>query len=168
MSRFLVLLSCVAMLAFAFGLSGCTVQEITAPVEEDAGDGGDHADHDHGDADHDHGDADHDDADHDDADHDHADHDDADHDHGDADHDHDDHAGHDHGDMDNSAVEEAIAELPEADQAAARAQKTCPVTNQLLGSMGTPYKLTVNDKEVFLCCQQCEAEIKANPEKYLQ
>ncbi|KKL54219.1 hypothetical protein LCGC14_2267620 [marine sediment metagenome] len=91
------------------------------------------------------------------------------HDHdGDADHDHDDHAGHDHGDMDNSAVEEAIAELPEADQAATRAQKTCPVTNQLLGSMGTPYKLTVNDKEVFLCCQQCEAEIKANPEKYLQ
>ena len=156
MSRFLVLLSCLAMLAFAFGLSGCNVQDTPAPVEQDAGD--DHADHDHDDADHDHDDADHD---HDDADH---DHDDADHDH--ADDDHDD-ADDDH-DVDSSAVEKAIDELPEADQAAARAQKTCPVTNQLLGSMGAPYRVTVNDKMVFLCCQSCEAEIKANPEKYIQ
>ena len=71
-----------------------------------------------------------------------------------------------HGDMDNSEVEAALAQLPADDQAAARAQKTCPVSKDLLGSMGTPYKVTVNGKDVFLCCQGCEAEIKANPAKY--
>ncbi len=186
MSRSLVLLSVLAMLAFTFGLSGCDAPQDTAPAEQGADDD-DHADHDHGDdADHDHGDdADHDhgdDADHDhgdDADHDHpddADHDhgdDADHDHddaaadhGDDDHDHDAHAGQMQGDADNSKIEAAFAQLSADDQTAARAQKTCPVSDELLGEMGTPYKATINGKDVFLCCESCVAAAKADPAKY--
>jgi Cu(I)/Ag(I) efflux system membrane fusion protein len=33
--------------------------------------------------------------------------------------------------------------------------------------MGTPYKVTVQGREVFLCCPGCEAKIKGDPEKYL-
>jgi len=157
MSRFLVLLSVLAMFAFTFGLSGCGAPEDTTPAEQGADD---HADHDHGDdADHDPNDGgDHTGHDHGDAGDDHAAPDD-----GDAD---DDHAAHDDGDMDNAEVEAALAELSADDQVAARAQKTCPVSGGLLGAMGAPYKVTVNGKDVFLCCQGCEAEVKANPEKY--
>ena len=61
-----------------------------------------------------------------------------------------------------------MAQLPEADRQAARQQDVCPVTGEKLGSMGTPYKVAVNGRDVFLCCQGCEAELKANPEKYLK
>jgi len=139
------------MLAFTFGLSGCDQPQDTTPAEQGADD---HAGHDHGDADgHDHAE----DADHDPNDG--GDH--TGHDHGDAAD-----AGDDHGDMVDADVEAALAELSADDQTAARAQKICPVSKTLLGSMGTPYKVTVNGKDVFLCCQGCEAEVKANPEKY--
>jgi hypothetical protein len=66
-----------------------------------------------------------------------------------------------------SDVQEALAELPEADRAAAAAQKTCPVTDQPLGSMGKPFKLTVKDRVVFLCCEMCKDAIAKEPDKYL-
>ena len=62
---------------------------------------------------------------------------------------------------------EALAELSPADRELAEQQKTCPVSGQPLGAMGTPYKVTVQDQDVLLCCSGCEAKIKANPEKYL-
>ncbi len=67
----------------------------------------------------------------------------------------------------NSEIEAAIAELPEADQEAARAQKICPVSGEPLGSMGTPCKVTVKDREVFLCCKGCEGAIEEDPDTYL-
>ena len=88
-------------------------------------------------------------------------------------HDHEghDHEGHDHeGHMDQSASPEhteALAKLSPADRQLAEKQKICPVSGQPLGSMGTPYKVTVEGKEVLLCCSGCEAEVKENPEKYL-
>lgn len=60
-----------------------------------------------------------------------------------------------------------LSELSETDRAAALAQKVCPVTDKPLGSMGKPPKVTVEGREVFLCCAGCEEEIKSNPEKYL-
>jgi len=143
MSRLFLLLSVLAMVAFTFGLSGCDTAQDTTPAEQGADS---HAGHNHA-----AGEGHTDDAD-----------DGHDRDAEDADA----HAGQDHGDMDNSKVEAALAELSADDQAAARAQKTCPVSKELLGLMGTPYKVTVHGKDVFLCCQGCEAEIKANPEKY--
>jgi hypothetical protein len=78
------------------------------------------------------------------------------------------HEGHDHP-SGTAASEhaEALAKLSEADQALAAKQKTCPVTGATLGSMGTPVKITVKGRDVLLCCQGCEPEIKKGPDKYL-
>ena len=47
--------------------------------------------------------------------------------------------------------------LGAANRAAAEKQKTCPVTDALLGSMGTPVKVTVKGRTVFLLCRLQEA-----------
>jgi YHS domain-containing protein len=59
----------------------------------------------------------------------------------------------------------AIKKLPEADQAAAIAQKICPISDEHLGSMDTPIKVEANGKSVFLCCAGCEEEFKSDPGK---
>jgi hypothetical protein len=58
--------------------------------------------------------------------------------------------------------------LNAADRRAAEKQKTCPVTDELLGSMGTPVKLKVKGRTVFLCCAGCKGKLLKNPDKYLQ
>ena len=174
MSRFPVLLACLAILMFGLGLAGCN-----APADSSKDD---HADDDH--APDDHADDDHADDDH--ADDDHADDDHADDDHDHADDDHADHPGHISGDAEfqellaklpaeeQPTVQEAIAQLPEEDQAAAKRQATCPVRDVLLGSggMGMPYKLLVTgsdgkEHEVFLCCVGCKSKIEGDPDTYL-
>ncbi|OHB80624.1 MAG: hypothetical protein A2V98_01125 [Planctomycetes bacterium RBG_16_64_12] len=82
------------------------------------------------------------------------------------------HAGHEHAEHTEamsagSDVQAALAKLSEEDRALAAAQKTCPVSDEPLGSMGTPVKVTVKGRDVFLCCPGCEGEIKADPDKYL-
>jgi uncharacterized protein YceK len=57
--------------------------------------------------------------------------------------------------------------LTAEDRAAAEKQRICPVTDQLLGSMGDPYKLEVKNRTVFLCCEGCVVAIRQNPDKYL-
>ncbi|MCA9091218.1 MAG: hypothetical protein KDA90_21590 [Planctomycetaceae bacterium] len=64
-------------------------------------------------------------------------------------------------------VVQALSELPEADRSAALAQKTCPVTDGPLGSMGKPVKVTIEGRDVYLCCDGCEKELNSHPEKYL-
>lgn len=64
-------------------------------------------------------------------------------------------------------VIEALSKLSDADRTAALKQKVCPVADNLLGSMGAPPKVTVEGREVFLCCESCEEELKNNPAKYL-
>lgn len=66
-----------------------------------------------------------------------------------------------------SEYEEGLSQLSAADRALAEKQKVCPVSGEALGSMGKPYKVTVQGREVFLCCPSCEDAIKAEPEKYL-
>lgn len=79
------------------------------------------------------------------------------------------HAGHEHAKPaeTNPEIEAAMAKLSEADRAAAEKQKVCPVSGEPLGSMGTPVKITVEGRDVFLCCAHCEDAIKADPQKYL-
>jgi hypothetical protein len=84
------------------------------------------------------------------------------------------HEGHEHGDHEHAGQEsdaaeiaEQLAKLSPEDRAAAEKQKVCPVTGEPLGSMGVPRKVAVNDREVFICCEGCEEELKADPEKYL-
>lgn len=61
-----------------------------------------------------------------------------------------------------------LAKLSPEDRKAAEAQASCPVlTGSKLGSMGTPVKLTLDGKPVFLCCSGCEGKAAAEPEKTL-
>ena len=82
---------------------------------------------------------------------------------------HDDHAGHNpgDGDSDHSEIEKALAKLSPADRAAAERQKTCPVIGELLGSMGRPIKLSVEGRDVFICCAGCEEDLRDDPAKFL-
>ncbi len=54
-----------------------------------------------------------------------------------------------------------------ADAAAIAAQKVCPVMDEPLGGMGTPIKVLVGDKPIFLCCKGCIKKVTADPAKYL-
>jgi YHS domain-containing protein len=67
----------------------------------------------------------------------------------------------------DDSVAEGLAELPEADRAVALKQAVCPVSGDKLGSMGAPLKVTLEGRDVFLCCPGCEEELRKNPEKYL-
>ena len=78
-----------------------------------------------------------------------------------------DHAGHDHGNADAAEIEEALAQLSTTDRALAEKQKFCPVSEDPLGAMGTPIKLTVQGRDVFICCEGCEEPLREDPEKYL-
>lgn len=46
-------------------------------------------------------------------------------------------------------------------------QKTCPVTGKSLGSMGTPPKIIVKGKPLFVCCAPCSAKVQAQSDVYL-
>ena len=55
----------------------------------------------------------------------------------------------------------------DADAAAIAAQKTCPVMDEPLGSMGVPWKVPVTGGTVFVCCKGCIKRVRAEPAKYL-
>jgi membrane fusion protein, copper/silver efflux system len=59
----------------------------------------------------------------------------------------------------DAQIEAALAQLSAEDRALAEQQKFCPVlTDNRLGSMGTPVKVMVNNQPVFLCCAGCKAK----------
>lgn len=54
-------------------------------------------------------------------------------------------------------IKAALAKLPEADRAVAESQRWCVVVQaNRLGSMGTPVKVILDGKPVFLCCAGCQ------------
>lgn len=68
------------------------------------------------------------------------------------------------------AVEKEIAAsltgLSAADRKAVESQKFCAVQDTIrLGSMGAPVKITLDGKDVYLCCKGCEAAARKDPEK---
>lgn len=65
-------------------------------------------------------------------------------------------------------ITEALAQLPAEDRAAAEQQKTCPVSGELLGSMGVPVKVHVAGRDVFICCEGCRGDLMSDPDKYLK
>ena len=69
--------------------------------------------------------------------------------------------------LDMLKVKAALAKLPSEDRIAAMKQALCPVSQKLLGSggMGKPYKVTVDGREIFLCCQGCEGMFSRKSEK---
>ena len=88
-------------------------------------------------------------------DHDHDGHDHGDHDHGD----------HDHGDAGGDKISANLAKLSPEDRALAEKQKTCPISDEPLGSMGVPIKTKIDGKDVFVCCKGCLDELKKKDEK---
>lgn len=59
------------------------------------------------------------------------------------------------------------AKATAADQAAIRAQVVCPVMGTKLGDHGTPLKVTIDGRALYLCCKGCLARVQRDPAKYL-
>ena len=53
------------------------------------------------------------------------------------------------------------------DTTAIAQQKICPVMEEKLGSMGTPWKVHVEGRDVFVCCKGCIKFLQKEPQKYL-
>jgi hypothetical protein len=51
--------------------------------------------------------------------------------------------------------------------AKAKAQATCPVSDEPLGSMGPPIEVEGAGAKVFLCCKGCLKKFHADPAKYV-
>ena len=68
-------------------------------------------------------------------------------------------------DMEKMQME--LAKLDPADAESATQQHFCPVTDQMLGSMGPPHKVDVNGQLVWICCEGCEEKLLSDPETYL-
>ena len=77
------------------------------------------------------------------------------------------HDGHDHDAHPHDAPALDFEGLGAADAALARAQGDCPVSDEPLGSMGTPIKVESEGRVVFLCCEGCRKKFERDPEKYL-
>jgi Cu(I)/Ag(I) efflux system membrane fusion protein len=67
----------------------------------------------------------------------------------------------------HAARKKAGAKLSAADQQLVKIQRTCPVTDLPLDSMGGPVAVDVLGQRVFICCKGCEAKLKSDPQKYL-
>jgi Cu(I)/Ag(I) efflux system membrane fusion protein len=80
------------------------------------------------------------------------------------------HSDHDHGEGGADAMAKMKAELaklsPE-DAASAEKQHICPVSGEMLGTMGLPVKVDVNGNQIWICCEHCKESIQKDPEKYL-
>ena len=73
---------------------------------------------------------------------------------------------HDHG-SGMAAMEDGLVEHSKADHASAMKQHVCPVSGEMLGTMGKPIIVSVSNQDVWVCCNGCTETLKADPEKYL-
>ncbi|MBL8826245.1 MAG: hypothetical protein JNM18_04615 [Planctomycetaceae bacterium] len=60
-----------------------------------------------------------------------------------------------------------LAKLTSSDAASAAKQHHCPVSGKMLGTMGAPKKVDVQNRSVWICCDGCREELLTNPDKYL-
>ena len=60
-----------------------------------------------------------------------------------------------------------IKKLPADEAAIALKQIVCPASDENLGGMGVPVKVTAEGRTFFLCCKSCEKDVKANPKEIL-
>lgn len=61
-----------------------------------------------------------------------------------------------------------IKKLPAEDQDLALAQAVCPVSDENLGSMDVPLKVSAEGREFFICCKGCEKKVKSDPKGVLE
>lgn len=63
-------------------------------------------------------------------------------------------------------ITEAISALTTENQKLAKAQRFCPImTYDRLGSMGTPVRVIIKGKPVFVCCKACKEDAVKGGEK---
>jgi len=68
----------------------------------------------------------------------------------------------------NAEVTAALAELSAEDRVLAEAQRFCAVEQEnLLGGMGTPFKVMIEGQPVFLCCEGCKDAALKDPQTTL-
>lgn len=86
-----------------------------------------------------------------------------------ADHDQGEHAQHEDtpGRTDMDKMKAELAKLSPEDAASAGRQHICPVSGEMLGTMGAPKKLDVNGHQVWICCDGCKDRLLATPDQYL-
>ncbi len=61
-----------------------------------------------------------------------------------------------------------LAKLSPTDRQAAIEQGKCPITDQVLGSMGKPEKIELDGRTVFLCCEGCRQEALKKKDEVLK
>ena len=89
----------------------------------------------------------------------------------------DEHAGHDHGDhgqqgnaggqTDMEKMKAELAKLSPEDAASAEKQHFCPVSGEMLGTMGAPKQVDVRGQKVWICCESCRESLLKEPDQYL-
>lgn len=62
---------------------------------------------------------------------------------------------------------EGLSQLSKTERVSAEKQFRCPVSDELIGAMGKPIKVTVKEQDVWLCCDGCKKKLLANPDEYL-
>lgn len=70
------------------------------------------------------------------------------------------------GQSDMEKMKANLAKLEPADAATAEKQHMCPVSGEMLGTMGVPIKVTVGERTVWICCDGCRDKLLADPDKY--
>ncbi len=74
---------------------------------------------------------------------------------------------HDHSGHDMEKMKAELAKLSPEDAAAAERQHVCPVSGEMLGTMGAPLKVAVNGQQVWICCDACKKALLENPDEHL-
>jgi hypothetical protein len=65
-------------------------------------------------------------------------------------------------------IRKNLTKLSSEDRSLAESQGWCPILEaNPLGLLGTPVKITIKDQPVFLCCPDCAADAKKDPEQTL-
>jgi hypothetical protein len=69
---------------------------------------------------------------------------------------------------DEASARAYLDKLSPEDRRLAEEQGFCAVESKnLLGSMGVPVKIMINDQPVFLCCDSCETKARAHADRTL-
>jgi YHS domain-containing protein len=62
----------------------------------------------------------------------------------------------------------ALADEKKAEKLKPYTLKTCLVTDEKLGEMGSPYVYEYKGREIKFCCKGCLKDFKKSPEKYIK
>ncbi len=65
------------------------------------------------------------------------------------------------------AIQKGLADLSPEDRRSATKQHVCPVSGEMLGTMGAPLKVDVDGQQVWICCEGCRDKLLEDPAKYL-